>query len=63
MLWHVLSVCENDVALDGGKLALHLGHEVNEGQVQHDVLVLGMIDNVVQLLLKQPEGAEARYTC
>lgn len=58
VLWHVLSVCEDDVALDGGELALHLGHKIDEGEVQHDVLILGMVDNVLQLLLKQPVSAE-----
>ena len=54
VLWHVLSVCEDDVTLDGRKLALHLGHEVHKGEVQRNVLVLGMVNNVFQFLLKQP---------
>ena len=54
VLWHVLSVCEDDVTLDSGKLALHLGHEVHKGEVQCNVLVLGMIHNVFQFFFKQP---------
>ena len=51
---HVLSVCEDDVPLDSGESALHLDHKVDKGGIQHNVLILGMVDNILQLLLKQP---------
>ena len=54
VLWHVLPVCEDDVTLDGRKLALHLDHKIHKGEVQCNVLVLGVVHNVFQLLLKQP---------
>ena len=51
---HVLSVCEDDVPLDSGESALHVDHKVDKGSIQHDIFILGMVDNILQLLLKQP---------
>ena len=59
----MLSVCEDDVTLDGRELALHLGHEVHKSEVQCNVLVTGMVDNVFQFLLKQPVQAMEGNCC
>ena len=50
---HVLSVCENDEAFHSRTSCLQLGHEVYKCQVHHDVLILGMINNVLQITLKE----------
>ena len=47
MLRHTLSVCQYDEALDCGQLGLHAGHQIYKGRIQHDVLVLCMIDDVI----------------
>ena len=54
MLGHALSVCQYDEALDCGALVLQAGHEVHKHRVQHDVLILSMVDNVLQVCFKQP---------
>ena len=47
VLRHVLSVSKYDEAVDSGQLALQLDHQINEDRVQHDQLVLCMIDDIL----------------
>ena len=54
VLWHVLSVRKNNEAFDSGQLALQLDHQINKNRVQHDELVLCVVDDVLQLCLEQP---------
>lgn len=47
VLRHVLMICHDDEALDTWKLVLQFEHQVHKCQVQHDVLIHGMVDNII----------------
>ena len=53
-LRHVLPVGQNDVVLDGRQLVLQRLEQRHEGQIDENRLILGMVDDIDDLIRKEP---------